>query len=109
GTLWRTADLAFARGDVDGAEAALRSGVDVLDEPRLERWTAHTLAGLAEVAVLRGEPAQAIELLQNATARYGTSDPGGPAAALQRIEELQRRRKDGPVPTTGRQQAKEPT
>jgi tetratricopeptide (TPR) repeat protein len=43
-TLWRTADLAFARGHLDEAEAALREALGVLDTTQRERWIANTLA-----------------------------------------------------------------
>ena len=54
-TLWRTADLAFARGSLDDAEAALLEARAVLGATQRERWIANTLAGLAEVALLRGD------------------------------------------------------
>lgn len=60
---WRTADLAFARGSLDDAEAALQEARAVLGPTGRERWIANTIAALAEVAVLRGEPEQAAVLL----------------------------------------------
>jgi hypothetical protein len=43
-TLWRTADLAFARGSLGDAETALREALSVLRETRRERWIANTLS-----------------------------------------------------------------
>ena len=73
-TLWRTADLAIARDSLDDAEAALREALAVLGETQRERWIASTLAGLAEVAALRGDVEGAAQLFQDARARYASRD-----------------------------------
>ena len=44
-TLWRTADLALARGSLDDAEAALHEAHAVLRETQRERWIANTFVG----------------------------------------------------------------
>jgi len=51
--LWRTADLALARGDLDAAGAALQEALAVVRETRRERWIAHTVARIGEIAALR--------------------------------------------------------
>src|SRR6201999_4048788 len=48
--LWRTADLALERDRLDDADAALHEALAVLVATGRERWIAHTLLGLAEVA-----------------------------------------------------------
>ncbi len=70
GALWRTADLAFAQGRVDDAQAALVEAHAVVRETGRDRWIAHTLSGLAEVAVLKGEREQAKTLFTEARDRY---------------------------------------
>jgi tetratricopeptide (TPR) repeat protein len=88
-SLWRSADLAFARDRVDDAEAALVEAHGVLAETRRDRWIAHTLVGLAEVAARRGEPERAAGLLGEARVRYvarrdaaGVEEVDGRLAAL---------------------------
>jgi len=73
-TLWRTADLAFARGSLDDAEAALQEARSVLGETQRERWIANTLAGLPEVAVLHGDAERASALLADTRHRYAARD-----------------------------------
>jgi tetratricopeptide (TPR) repeat protein len=73
-SLWRTADLAFARGDVDDAEAALLEARAVVGATGRERWIANTLAGLAEIALLRGDLKRAYALLGDARDRYRARD-----------------------------------
>jgi hypothetical protein len=73
-TLWRTADLAFARDSPDDAEAALEEARAVLGATQRERWIANTLAGLAEVAVLRDDVERATALLVDARDRYVARD-----------------------------------
>ena len=73
-SLWATADLAFARGNLDGAEVALLKARAVLAATRRERWIANTVAGLAEIALLRGDSAQAMALLAEAHDRYASRD-----------------------------------
>ena len=72
--LWRTADLAFARGRLDDAQAALEEARAVLGPTQRERWIAHTLVGLAEVAVLRDDPDAAKAHLLDAHERYAARD-----------------------------------
>ena len=50
--------------DLDGAEAALQEAFAVLGETQRERWIANTLAGLAEVALLRGDVDAGVRLLR---------------------------------------------
>lgn len=87
--LWRKADLAVAANAPDQAEASLREALDLLHETRLERWIAHTLAALAEVSLLRGDEAGAVEQLADASERYRrAADPAGLAAVRSRLESL---------------------
>ena len=89
-TLWRTADLALARGSVDDAEAALHEAYDVLGETQRERWIANTVSGLAEVAFLRGDLEQASALLTDARTRYALRDDVlGIATVDERLAQLQ--------------------
>ena len=73
-TLWRTADLAIARHELDEAEAALQEAHAVMRVTQRQRWIANTLSGLAEVALLRGEVDRAVELLEDARGRYAARD-----------------------------------
>jgi tetratricopeptide (TPR) repeat protein len=73
-TLWRTADLAFADGRLDDAEAALLEARAVLGATRRERWIANTLAALAEIALLRDDLPKASALLGEARERYVARD-----------------------------------
>ncbi len=85
-TLWRTADLGIERARLDDAEAALREALAVLGETRRERWIGHTIAGLAEVAVLRGDLERAATLFADARARYvSTDDELGVASVEERL------------------------
>ena len=89
-TLWRTADLALARGSLDDAEAALHEAHAVLGETQRERWIANTLSGLAEVAVLRGDLERASALLTDARGRYALRDDVlGIASVDERLAQLQ--------------------
>jgi tetratricopeptide (TPR) repeat protein len=104
-TLWRTADLAFARGSVDDAEAALEEARAALEATQRERWIANTLAGLAEVAILRGDVERASALLIDARDRYTARDDVlGVADAEERLRSLAKdpltRRKGAPDRTT---------
>ena len=54
-----------------------------------ERWLASTVAGLAEVAVLRGDTEQAAELLRDARERYASRDDAlGVATIDERLRSL---------------------
>jgi hypothetical protein len=87
--LWRTADLALARGSLDDAEAALLEARAVLGATQRQRWIGNTLAGLAEVAVLRGDGDRAAELFAEARERYASCDDAlGVADVAQRLREL---------------------
>jgi tetratricopeptide (TPR) repeat protein len=87
----RTADVAFARGRLDEAQAALEEARAVLGPTQRERWIAHTLVGMAEVALLRGENDKAAELLTDARERYASRDDSiGVADAEERLRELLR-------------------
>src|SRR5581483_9523710 len=89
GTLWRIADLAFAREDLDDAEAALNEALAVVRATKRERWLASTLAGLAEVALLRGDAARGEALLREARGHYEAGgDQAGIAATDTRIAAL---------------------
>jgi predicted ATPase len=84
--LWRTADLAMARGRLDDAEAALRDALNVLGAAQLDRWIGHTLAGLGELALLRGDPGQAARRFAEARQRYAVkNDRRGIATAEERL------------------------
>jgi len=88
--LLRTAELDIERGRVGEAEAALEEARTVLGETHLERWNAHTLAALAEVAVLQGDPQRAAGLLADARERYAAKhDAIGVSAVDKRIRALQ--------------------
>src|SRR5262249_27959473 len=81
-SLWRTADLALARGDVAAADAALREARVVLGVTTRERWIAETDAGLAETAVRLGDAERAAELFAAARARYEASGDAESVAYL---------------------------
>jgi tetratricopeptide (TPR) repeat protein len=88
-TLWRTADLAIARGRLDDAEAALTEALSVLGETQRQRWLASTLAGLGEVAALRGDHEEAVRLLLDARDRYASrEDALGVATLDERLRSL---------------------
>jgi hypothetical protein len=72
--LWRVADLASARERLGEAEAALEEARWVLEATGRDRWIANTLAGLAEVVLLRGDADRARELLFEARERYVARD-----------------------------------
>src|SRR4029077_1702091 len=88
-TLWRVADLALARNRLDEAAGALEEARVVLVETHRERWIAHTLAGLAEIAALQGDNDRALELFRDVLARYAAADDeAGIASAEARLEAL---------------------
>jgi ATP/maltotriose-dependent transcriptional regulator MalT len=88
--LFRTAELEIERGRIEGAEAALEEARTVLGQTHLERWNAHTFAGLAEVAVVRNDQPRAVELLGEARDRYAAKrDSIGVAAVDERLRSLQ--------------------
>jgi predicted ATPase len=88
-TLWRTADLALERDRLEDAEAALREALSVIGETHRERWSAHTLEGLAEVAALKGDAGRAAELFADARDRYAsTEDVLGVASVEERLSTL---------------------
>jgi tetratricopeptide (TPR) repeat protein len=90
-TLWRTADLAFARGNLDDAESALREARTVLGATQRERWIANTLVGLGEVALLRGDAERAAALFADARDRYSARDDSlGVADVEERLRNLPR-------------------
>ena len=92
-TLWRAADLAIACGRLEDAEVALREALAVLGETRRERWIAETLAGLAEVTALRGDPDRAAVLFADARERYAASDDDiGVASVDDRLSALAKAR-----------------
>jgi ATP/maltotriose-dependent transcriptional regulator MalT len=92
-TLWRTADLAFAQERLEDAEAALQEARVVLEATGRQRWIANTLAGLAEVALLRGEIERARALLGEARDRYvARGDVLGAADVDERLQGLLSRR-----------------
>jgi hypothetical protein len=88
-TLWRTADLAFARESLDGAEAALNEARSVLEETQRERWLGSTLVGLADVATLRGDAQGAAALLADARERFAARDD---ARGVETVDERLRNR-----------------
>ena len=88
-TLWRTADLALERGRPAEATAALEEALVVLGETQRERWIAHTLAGLAEVAALQGDTDRAAALFADVRERYvSTDDELGVAMVEARLASL---------------------
>jgi predicted ATPase len=68
--LWRTADLEIAQGRLDDAEATLQEARAVVGETDRQRWIAVTIATLAEVARLRGDPEHAVALFEQAREHY---------------------------------------
>jgi predicted ATPase len=85
-TLWRTADLALEHDRLDDAEAALHEALAVLVVTERERWIAHTLLALAEVARRRGDVEPALGLLRDAHDRYAArGDALGVADAERRL------------------------
>ena len=62
--LWRTADLAIARGRLDDADAALQEARAVVGETERQGWIAVTVATLAEVAQLRGDAGRAADAVR---------------------------------------------
>jgi hypothetical protein len=56
----------------------------VIGETQRERWDAHTVAGLAEVALLRGDEERAAELFAEARDRYASKQD---ALAVETIED----------------------
>jgi predicted ATPase len=87
--LFRAADLELARGRPQEARAALVDAQAVLHEARLERWNAHTLCALAEVALAEGDADAAGELLAEARAKYvGRNDALGVAGVDERLGSL---------------------
>ena len=83
-TLWRAADLALARGNLDEAEAALEEARLVLEVTGRHRWIATTLSGLAEVALIRGDAKRAGELLREARERCAARDDTAGVADVDR-------------------------
>jgi ATP/maltotriose-dependent transcriptional regulator MalT len=81
-SLWRTADLAIARGRLDDAEASLEEARAVVGATERQRWIAATLAALAEVAQLRGDAARAASLSRQAGGHYRAGGDGASAAAM---------------------------
>jgi predicted ATPase len=83
--LWRTAELARARGRLEEAWTALVEARHVLGVTQRRRWLGHTDAALAEVAALRGERALALELFASAEEQYAAAqDANGVATVEQR-------------------------
>ena len=77
--------ISRSRADnLDGAEAALQEAFAVLGETQRERWIANTLAGLAEVALLRGDVEQASRYFVEARDRYAARDDALGARAHRR-------------------------
>jgi predicted ATPase len=99
-SLWRTADLALARGRLDDAQAALEEARDVVSETERRGWINVTVAMLGEVARLRGDAAGAEVLFGHARASYlAAGDEAAAAAVDARMQTLakarQSRRKEG--------------
>jgi hypothetical protein len=64
----------------------------VLGATQRERWIANTLAGLAEIAVLRGDEQRALALLADARDRYAARhDAVGVADVEERLRGLEHR------------------
>ncbi|HWX97466.1 MAG TPA: AAA family ATPase [Solirubrobacteraceae bacterium] len=68
--LWRTADLAIAQARLDDAEATLQEARAVVGETERQRWIGVTVATLAEVVRLRGDPQLSRTLFEQAREHY---------------------------------------
>ena len=68
--LWRTADLALARGSLDERRGRAEEARAVLGETQRERWIAHTLAGLARLRCCGVTPSAASNCFAEARDRY---------------------------------------
>ena len=69
-TLWRIADLERARDRPEAAEVRLEEALAVVAQTRRVRWQAVTRVNLAELALLRGDEARALALLESALAGF---------------------------------------
>ena len=69
-TLWRIADLERARDRPEAAEVRLEEALAVVAQTRRVRWQAVTRVNLAELALLRGDEARAVALLESALAGF---------------------------------------
>jgi predicted ATPase len=81
-SLFRTADLAVARGRLDEACAALEEAELVLRETDFARWNAHVFNALAEVALLQGDGERAAGLFADARERYVLNADAASVAAV---------------------------
>ena len=64
----------------------------MLGATQRERWIANTLAGLAEIAVLRGDEQRAVALLAEARDRYAARhDALGVADVEERLRRVEQR------------------
>jgi predicted ATPase len=92
-SLFRTAELEIDRSRLDVAEELLEEARAVLSETQLERWNAHALTALAELAVVQGDSERAVRLLADAHKRYtATHDSIAAAAVDERMSALLSRR-----------------
>ena len=103
-SLWRTVDLALARGRLDDAASALEEAREVVGETERRGWIDVTVAMQAEVAKLQGDDARAAALFAQAREGYAAAaDAAGVAAidahAQSLAKDRQSRRKAGPATT----------
>ena len=84
-TLWRTADLALARGRLDDAEAALREALAVLGETQRERWIAqHARRARRGRRCCAATPSRPRRCFADARDRYAATDDALGVAARRR-------------------------
>ena len=103
-SLWRTADLALARGRLGDADAVLKEARAVVGETERRGWIDVTVAMQAEVAKLQGDDTRAAALFAQAREGYAAAaDAAGVAAVDAHAKSLakgrQSRRKAGPSTT----------
>jgi predicted ATPase len=82
-SLWRSADLALARGRLDDAQEALEEARRVVGATGRHAWIAVTDATLAEVASSQGDGSRALVLFEQARDHYLTSGDEAGVQAMQ--------------------------
>ena len=100
--LWRTAELLTARGELDAAEAALDEALRGSGPTEHERWSAVTLAALADLAARRGDERRAEALVAAAAERFAAEGEAAAAARSALDEWLEARSKTLQRPRKGR-------
>ena len=87
-SLWRTAELALARGRLDDAKDALDTARAVVDTTERKGWIDVTIVMQAEVSALRGEDGRAQALFEQAREGYLAAGNTGVAAAVERRAQM---------------------